>query len=329
MKNRTGPRVIALAVLLSFAADSILLSQQGARCVALLTELHGDVHVKAARAAEFKKATWGAQLNAGDVVKTSSNGSASILLTNNNLIELGPGSSITISESPGGSHGKSKPIYGVSSDNVVDLSGLTMRSTSYGEVVALAGLRSWGTDLSIVQLSPRNSGMRSPTPTFSWRCNVQVDKFKVTLYDSRGRVWATETNKTTLEYPKSEKPLGYGGKYFWQVEGFGLVDSYRSPSIGFSVLSKDDLVLVEDRERRLQKSFSGDSTATSYRFLAGALYQRLGLLEESIAQFEAVARRYPDAPPAYEVLGKLYNDIGLKDKAIAALQKALKLSQGR
>jgi hypothetical protein len=329
MKESPGARSLTLILILMLGNFAAMLSQQNTRCLALLTEVRGEVFVKAARGTEFKKVPWGTQLYVGDVVKTSSNGSASVLLANNNLIELGPGSNITMSENPGNSQVKSKAVYGVESENAVDLSGLTMRATSDGEVVALAGLRGWGTDISIIQLSPRNTGMRSTSPPFAWRCNVQADKFKVTLYDRRGRVWTTETNQTTLDYPKNETPLDRGGKYFWQVEGFGLVESYKSPSIGFSVLSKDDLAIVQDRERRLQKSFLGDTTGASYQFLAGMLYQRLGLFEESITQFEAVAQRHPDAPAVHEVLGKLYNDIGLKDKAIAALQKALKLSQGR
>ena len=329
MKEHLGARTVALVPILMLVTFGILFCQPSTRCLALLTDLRGEVFVKAVRGPEFKKAPWGTQLYAGDVVKTSSNGSASVLLTNNNLIALGPGSSITISEGSTGSQKEPRTISGIISENLIDLSGLTMRSTSEGEVVALAGLRGAGPDLSIEQLSPRNSAIRSLTPTFSWRSSVQVEKFKVKLYNNHGLLWTKETNQTTMEYPKDDKPLNYGEKYFWQVEGLALVDSYQSANIGFSLLSKENLTLVENQERSLNISFSDDPTATSHQFLAGTLYQQQGLLEESIAKFETVAQRYPDAPAAHEVLGKLYNDVGLKDKAIAALQKALKLSQAK
>ncbi len=328
MKKGTG--VFARSLLLFLlAAINVLLSQQNTRCVALLTDLRGEVSVKAARGIDFKKAQWGTQLTVGDVVKTSVDGSASILLSNNNLIALGPGSTITISENSGYSQGKAKAISGINAKDAVDLSGLTLRSTGEGEVVALAGLRGWNPEISIIQMSPRNTAIRSATPAFSWRGNVPADKFEVTVHDSRGRVWTAEADQTTLEYPKNEKSLAEGEKYFWQVEGIGRVESYKSPSISFNVLSKDDLALVEEQERHLQQSFSGDKDAISCQFLLGTLYQRLGLLEEAIARFEAIAMRYPDAPAAYEVLGKLYNDVGLKNKALTALNKALKLSQGQ
>lgn len=326
MKKSIG--VFACSLLLcSLAGISSVLSQQSTRCVALLTDLRGEVLVKAGSGIDFKKAQWGTQLTAGDVVKTSVDGSASILLSNNNLIALGPGSSITISENPGSTKGKSKAIRGINTKDAVDLSGLTLRSTNDGEVVALAGLRGWNPEISIVQSSPRNTGIRSTTPAFGWRGNVPADIFKVTVYDSRGRVWTAETNETMLEYPRSEKPLIEGGKYFWQVEAIGRVESFKSPSVGFNVLSKDDLALIEEQEHRLQESFSGDSNSISYQFLIGTLYQRSGLLEEAIARFESIADHYPDASAAYEVLGKLYNDVGQKNKALAALNKALKLSQ--
>lgn len=329
MKERLGARAVALVTILFLMTFAIMFSQQSTRCLALLTDLRGEVFVKVAHGTDFKKAPWGTQLYAGDVVKTSNTGSASILLANNNLIALGAGSSITVSESSTGSQNKPKTISGISSENLMDLSGLTMRSTGEGEVVALAGLRGRGSDLSIEQLSPRNSAIRSLTPTFSWRCNVQVEKFKVKLYNNHGLLWTKEINQTAIEYPKDERPLNYGEKYFWQVEGLALVDSYQSANIGFSLLSKENVALTENEVRSLKNSFSDDSTATSYHFLAGTLYQQRGLLEESIAEFETVAQRYPDAPAAHEVLGKLYNDVGLKDKAIAALQMALTLSQGK
>lgn len=320
-------RTLAFLAVLLLATVCVLYSQQSVRCLALLTDLNGEVFVKAARAAEFKKAPWGTQLYAGDVVRTSSAGSACILLTNNNLIALGPGSSMTISESPTSPQKKPITISGISSEQLVDLSGLTMRSTREGEVVALAGLRAGISDRSLEQVSPRNSAIRSVRPSFSWRSNVRAEKYKVKLYNSQGLLWTKETTGTTTEYPGGEEPLKYGEKYFWQVEGLSLVDSYQSTSVGFSLLSIEELSYVESQENNLNTSFCDDTSATSHYFLAGTLYQQKGLLEESIAQFEIVAQRYPDAPAAYEVLGKLYSDVGLKDKAIAALQNALKLSQ--
>jgi hypothetical protein len=329
MKEHLGTRTVALVPILLLLSFGVLFSQESTKCLALLTDLRGEVFVKGARGTEFRKAPWGTQLYAGDIVRTSTTGSASLLLANNELIALGPGSSMTVSEGLTSSQNKPKTISGIGSGNLVDLSGLTMRSTGEGEFVALAGLRGVSPDFPIEQLSPRNTALRSLTPAFSWRSSVQVQTFKIRLYNSEGPLWTKETNQTTIEYPKDEKPLNYGEKYFWKVEGLGLVDSYRSATIGFTLLSKENVARIKNEERSLKSSFSDDSTATSYHFLAGTLYHRRGLLEESISEFETVAQRYPDAPAAHEVLGRLYNDVGLKDKAIAALQKALKLSQGK
>jgi hypothetical protein len=313
----------------SLAAFSFLLSQTRARPVALITEIRGEVLVKTARSAEFKRAAWGTQLYAGDVVRTSDKASASLLLSNNSLIEVGPGSSLTVSESRSLAQGDSKRISGIGSEPLTNLSGLTMRSTGEGEVVALAGLRSIGAELEIVPTSPLRSKIRSLRPTFSWQTNVPAERFKVQLFDRSGMIWAKETDQTTLEYPSSEKPLRRGESYYWKVAGLGSGDAYSSQRVHFSVIAETSLAIVERQERNLTELFSRDQASGSYDFLAGTLYQQHGLLEESITRFEAVAHRYPDATTVYEVLGKLYRDVGLKDKSIAALLEALKLSQGR
>ena len=329
MKERLGVLSFVLLMILSLAASSLLVSQQNARCVALITEMRGDVFVRAARATEFKRATWGTQLYGGDVVKTSGNGAASLLMSNNNLIELGSGSSMTISAGRSALQSKSKTISSISSEPLTNLSGLTMRSTGEGEVVALAGLRSIGTELTILQTSPLKSKIRSPRPTFSWQSNVPTDKFKVELFDRDGLVWSKETDRSTLEYPKREKSLSRGQTYFWKVEALGPATSYEAGRVGFSVINERNLAMVERLERNLKESFGDDLTGASYDFLAGTLYQQHGLLEESIAKFEAVAQRHSDAPTIYEILGRLYRDVGSKDKSIAALQRALRLTQGR
>jgi hypothetical protein len=322
---RVGPA--AVLGVLWLVAFSDLVAQRNARCVALVTEMRGGVLVKAARATEFKGATWGTQLYAGDVVKTSSNGSASILLSNNTLIELGSASSMIVSESRRTPQTQAKTISGMSSEPLTNLSGLTMRSTSEGEVVALAGLRALGAELTIVQTSPLKSKIRSSRPTFSWQSNVPADNFKVELFDNNGLVWSKETDRTTLEYPGSEKPLRRGGSYYWRVAGVGSADIYATERVHFSVIAETSLAVVERQERNLKELFSQDPASASHDFLAGTLYQQHDLLEESIAKFEAVAHRYPESPTIYEVLGKLYKDIGLKDKSIAALLKALELTQ--
>lgn len=327
MKGRLRSRFLAFLTILSLTAFSNVVSQQSTRCVALITDMRGEVFVKAARSAEFKKVAWGTQLYASDVVKTSNTGAVSILMSNNNLIELGPGSSVTISEGPLALQKKSKTISGISSKNLIDLSGLTMRSTSEGELVALAGLRSVSLRPSVVLLAPRNSKIRSVTPTFSWQASSSIRKFQVKVFDKSGMLWTKETDTTSFEYPSNQKPLRPGEMYFWQVDGAGRVETYPSGNVGFNVLSESELEALAAQEQTLSADFQDDLSGSSFSFLLGTLYQQHGLLHDAIAKFEAVAQRHPEAPKAYQVLGKLYDDIGLKNKAINALQKALELSE--
>jgi hypothetical protein len=202
-----------------------------------------------------------------------------------------------------------------------------MRSTSEGELVALAGLRSVSLRPSVVLLAPRNSKIRSVTPTFSWQASSSIRKFQVKVFDKSGMLWTKETDTTSFEYPSNQKPLRPGEMYFWQVDGAGRVETYPSGNVGFNVLSESELEALAAQEQTLSADFQDDLSGSSFSFLLGTLYQQHGLLHEAIAKFEAVAQRHPEAPKAYQVLGKLYDDIGLKNKAINALQKALELSE--
>ncbi|MBM4162137.1 MAG: tetratricopeptide repeat protein [Ignavibacteria bacterium] len=327
MRNIARICSLAFFVFLTITSTTLLFTQQTPRCVALMTEVRGDVFVQPAQQRELKKALWGTQLYHGDVIKTSGSGQATLLFSNNNLIEVGPGSTLTISERPATLAKKSRTLSGLHSENLVDLSGLTLRTTSAGEIVALAGLRSVTVPKSVEPTSPRNSRVRSVAPTFSWQSGSGVRKYRVRVFDNKGLLWARETERTMLEYPSDEKPLRAGETYFWKVEGLGLVESSSSESFGFSVLSSDELAELESQERAVTEAFRDELTGTTCNFLLGTLYQKYGVLHEAITKFEAVAQNHADAPKAHEVLGKLYNDLGFKDKAISALQKALDLSQ--
>lgn len=323
-------RVIYLFSLLALvhAGFCLLCAQQQTPCIALLSELRGAVFVKAEGEKEFRKAPWGTQLRAGDIVQTSSEGSASILLSNNVLLNIGPGSNITISDEMSRGKDDPQPLSKVNAYNAVDLSNLIVRTTGNGKGIALAGLRGANPDSSLLQISPRNTTIRSTTPAFAWHCGFQAERFKITVYDARGRLWEAVTSDTTIVYPKDTKRLNNGEKYSWMVEGTVGVKKFRSPRMRFDVLSRKNVDVLENKERRIQESLSSDSVGTTRYFVLGRLYRQYGLLQESVEQFEAIANHNPDSPTVYQVLARLYNELGFKEKAAFALEKAINLGQG-
>jgi hypothetical protein len=315
-----------LLVAFSTIAARSLHAQGESQYLALITDLSGKVVVKKAQKTGFEKAVWGMQLFQGDQLKTYEGSEVTLLFSNKNLIALGANSSLTISD--GSLSPKTpKPIRSVDADLLADVSVLSLRRTSEGEMGALAGLRSGATEEAIVLLSPRNSKIKSVRPSFIWDSKKEFDSFKVTLYDSDGPVWARDVSGRRLDYPEDATALEHGQSYFWHVEGEGLFDTYKSPSLGFTVLSRDELDQVESEERKVEGIFREGTSGSSVDLILGAYYDKVGLYGDAIDRFENIAKMNSDAPLPHEILGKLYQNIGLKDKAIVQLQKAIELSQ--
>jgi Tfp pilus assembly protein PilF len=111
------------------------------------------------------------------------------------------------------------------------------------------------------------------------------------------------------------------------VEGKELFDSYKSSSIGFSVLKKEDVEEAEIYQKNMSDLFKDNPESSSYHFIMGSYYMKKGLLEDAIREFEMILGMNPDSPVSHEILGKLYQEVGQKDRAIAELQKALELSK--
>ena len=290
--------------------------------LALITDLKGKALVATANSAEFKPAVWGTQLFAGDRVKVENDSRVSILFSNNSMIELEANSAFTISAGPGAAaHNSSKSLE---EDLYGTFANLKNRKTSER---ALAGLRAGGSDAPTTLISPRNTKVKALRPAFVWQPQKKYDSYVVRLYDAGGLVWSRHAKDTRLDYPEDEAPLVPGRSYFWDVEGLLLLDAEASEKVGFSVLSEADLARIAKWESAFELSLASDENSTNYQFAVGAYYAREGLVESAIASFEKISERHPQAALPHEILGRLYEEIGLEHRAVAELEKASELRQ--
>ncbi len=295
--------------------------------LALVTDLQGDVSIVRAAGGGSVAARWGAQLFEGDEVKTKSGAGASILFANNNLVTLGPNSSITVQAGPAPAQATTQAVRTIEGPLLADVSGLTMHRTGQGDISALGVLRSGGRDDGIEPLAPRSTKVHTPQPVFKWKASTSMDVFEVRIYDEAGLIWKGETGDRQLIYPEHAPPLQADKEYLWLVEGEELLESVKSPMVPFSVLSPEAREDVAAREASLQAQFGDDLDGSNLRFMLGSYYVQYGLLSSAISSFEQIAKRHPDSPLPHEILGKLYTDVGLKDDAINAFQRAIALWQ--
>ena len=166
MRKKPGPVIVALITGLSIFVVKSVSPQQVPSYLALITGMTGEVMVKKAGSIEFEKALWGMQLYPGDRLTTLETSEVSLLFSNNNLLALGPNSSLTISEGPVALNESPKPVRSIDRELLADLWSLTLRRTSEGEIGVLAGLRFGAFEEVTVLLSPRNSKIKGTRP--SW-----------------------------------------------------------------------------------------------------------------------------------------------------------------
>ena len=282
-------RIMLLIMIFSFISTKLLVSQQVTKCLAVITEINGDVLFKKANNSEFVKTFWGAQLYLGDQVKTSKESGVSLLFSNGNLIDLESNSMITISIKSSSGNETKKSFKNIESELIADFSILTLRRDDKGEIGALVGIRTVYIDLQVVLLSPCNTLINTNLPSFSWFSKKSFDNFNVKLYNSNGLLWSKEISENKMEYPGDEEELEYGESYFWHVEGEDLIDTYNSVNQGFSILSQEKSIEVGSQEKRIKDLFRDDPNSCSYHSLLGFYYIKKGLLEDAIKEFKMIS----------------------------------------
>lgn len=305
---------------------SPLFPQQSPPYQALITDLQGKVQIKKAEKSTFKKAIWGTQLYTGDQLKTMDASQVTLLFNNNNLITLGANSNLTIARNQFSGNTGSIPVTNLNNGLQPDLAILSLRETEDGEVGVLAGLRS-GSKKEIVLLSPRNTKIRNRHPDFIWKSDQQYERFKITLYDDNGKVWSNETTANHLKFPNEQAKLKFGGPYFWYVEGIKLFENHRSESIGFNIAEEEEFQQVEEKAGQILALFKNNPESNSYQFVLANYFQKEGFLADAIDHFKIISDKNKDAPLPHQILGNLYQKIGLTEKAISELQKAVELGE--
>jgi hypothetical protein len=327
MQFKTGLVVLLFIFLLS--GLRLTQAQQPSQCIAVITEINGEVFLKKVNRNEFSKASWGIQLFQGDEIKTSDKSEVKLLFSNNTLISLGSNSKIKIAGKESPATETTGNVRNISSAAMVNLSDLIPKREDKNDVGALAGLRSGSSEQSIELTSPNNTLIKTDHPSFSWIVKKSFDNYVVNLYNSKGLVWSKKVSENAMKYPENEKGLEFGESYFWNVEGEYLIDTDKSSNHKFSVLSLEQSKEVEENENTIRNTFKNDPESSSMHSVMGAYFINKGLLQDAIIEFKTIAKLNSDAALPHELLGSLYSEVGDKDKAIDELQKALTLSKNR
>ncbi len=315
-------RGVAVLVSLTLAASSAQ-----AEPVAVLAALKGKVMVTPGRPGGHRPApaTFGSPLESGDRISAGPRSSATLFFNDGNVIELGPGSSMTIGGrvAAGTAAGRERlPREAFLSVRNFRLAGSRERG-----LVAVPALRSGGDAALPEPLSPRQTDLLAARPTFTWRAVPGAVRYVVTLSGMEGERWTRESQGTTLAFPADAGEL-VEGEYVWDVQAHTADTPAGKASATFRVVAVIEADAVRGVVRRMHQSVGGAGNPAA-RYLAGAYLFERGFLADAAEQFAALAELEPESSAPQEALGDVYRTVGLLDLAAAAYQKAKGLSTAR
>jgi hypothetical protein len=306
---------IALAVVL--AASPL---PSAADPFAILASVKGRVDV-AGKGAAPQRATFGRPLERGDQVIVAPGASATVYLSDGNVIELGEKSTITIGGKAGSKTASSPELPGGVYSQVSKFVTSGSRATG---LVAMSTMRGGEENSPIIE-EPRKTDVMTDRPAFRWRAVTGATRYRISVSGDDGALWSREVAATSLGYPADLAALKRDGDYLWKIETFGEKGPLRDESSVFHVIGGDAATAVQGDLKRISDS-AGSATAAGY-FLAGSYLSGLGLYGEALRQFTELSRLSPDSPAPHEALGNVYRTVGLMDLAAAEFQRALELTR--
>lgn len=149
--------------------------------------------------------------------------------------------------------------------------------------------------------------------------------YNVTLYGELQKViWTKDVvSETRLAYPDTEPPLAPGQTYKVIVTGDGQSSQQdHSPGLGFTTLKADQAQVLVDKERKIKQM---QLPETQTRFLIAHIYAARELYAEAIEQLEGLYPTMK-VPAVAQMLGDIYAMTGLNREAEKRYVEALSLT---
>lgn len=257
----------------------------------------GQVKYKRPNWQSYKTAFIGKFLNSNDRLLLSANASAVVLCRNRKVWQVPKGRESTIYQGCGVTD----------SDSVPENEGtLNTRVVNKPDVPYL--------------IYPRDTSILETQPTLRWNAVPGVSRYEVKII---GTGWQTSTSETEVKYP-GEPPLQPGFRYWLVVEAESGESSSSERDLGFTILpesEKDQILSARDELQQKQLTETAEVVALADLYQSNDLKgAAINLLEEAISNdIETVA--------IYQLLGKVYQQVGLNSLAKARYLEGLKLAE--
>jgi len=284
---------------------------------ALVLNCHGEVVVH--RGGSPIKATFGFQLNEGDVVEAADGASIEIAF-DTGLVQLLEGPSKITVRPPKTRQAEQTQLP----DQGIQIVQNFIKLRDAEGATSVARLRSGNKATEIRAESPAHTAIRDGYPTFRWIATEPVTDLKLTLYSEEGIQWETDvTGVTNAAYPADAAALLAGVSYSWTVETTDPLQfpPLRSAMAYFEVIPNDQ---AEELEASLAKlNPEAMTSASSYHLVRASLFYSYGLVADAIAETREAVAADEDNATLQSILAHLYAQVGLTHEAIQEYDRLL------
>ncbi|MBP0022608.1 MAG: hypothetical protein J7540_01210 [Roseofilum sp. SID2] len=172
-------------------------------------------------------------------------------------------------------------------------------------------------------ISPRDTKIREGRLTLKWNAVEGVNRYTVSLLGAISDFnWTEETSVTEIVYP-GNPPLEPGAYYWLTVEAENGFSSTSEGVFGFRLLNQEqEVALAQEIEELSQKQLGKEANDLALAYL----YYNQGLKQEAIDQLEQSLEQGNTLVATYELLGSIYQEVGLlrraKERYLGGLARA-------
>ncbi len=305
------------------AVAGLLLTQGlawGAEPVAVLTEIQpgqGTVHVRRAGGLDWNVPQPLLALRPGDEIRVFGDGLAVIVFT-------GARGTQTVSQvnSPFTVHA---PTGQTLTDSVQALvASITRFLLGQKEVTYPRLYTRYPPTLTepLLILFPRETRSLTIAITFEWT-GPTGNQYTLRVFGPQGLLWEkANLPRRPLTYPPEAPALRAGSRYTWELETMG----HPGQRAQFEILSASEAARVQAALALLQPAKLPEYRRNTLVVMrAGLLFQE-GLYSEARKELLAAITADPIEPTLHFFLGRVYEQVGLKDLAAEAFEEAYFLS---
>ena len=293
---------------------------QAAEPLAVLTELNlgsGGIQVRRAGEAEWVGAQPLLALRPGDQVRVTGNAQAVVLYSGGSVQKVGAGSSPLTVQPPQGRSGR---------ENVQSLLG--------GVVQFLLGqqkdprfeqLSVRGPSLAPRIVSPRETRLLPGAVTFEWSGSA-VLRYHVKVVGPEGIAWERDgLPRQPVPYPASAPPLRPGIRYTWSL----IAPGQPVQQTQFEVVSAEETERIKTALAEMRQQSLPEFPANTALVMRASLLMRERLYTDARRELLAGLAADPSASTLRQMLGLVYEKTGLDDLAIVEFEEATMLSRPR